>query len=226
MKAKKDYATELTEKIMNEIKTRFDKDIIFLSFDYDIEKDYSEIETELHKTMSYIIDSISPKIKLSKLNEINIQKTSVEFLNETFSPLFLYASINLVFKSLSLPKKTRELRTRISIRESNFIERVFTEDKKIIINHSQICNHYMAKELHGIMPKTNNGKIKFINIQKKHELLTRIEKNDKGENILRTGSQYPHIAHLLSKERRNSRSIPVLVIYNIGYGNHCIKRYL
>ncbi|OSO49003.1 hypothetical protein [Pseudomonas syringae] len=226
MKTKQEYATELTQMFMSEIKGKFDKEILLLSFDYDIEKDYSEMETKLHKTLTGLMGFISPKINLSKSNEIDIRKTSIEFLNDSFAPLFLYARINIAIRSISAPNRKRELGVRIVIRESDFIEKAFHGDGDITTDYTSICAHYMATALHGIMPKTSDGKIKFINIQKRHELLTRIEKNDKGENILRTGSQYPHIAHLLRKERKNSRSIVVWVIYNVGYGNNIIKRYL
>lgn len=227
MKTKKEYATELTEMFMSEIKRKFDKDILLLSFDYDIEKDYSEIETATHKTISDIVNFISPKIKLTALNEINIKNTCIEFLGGFFDDLFLYARLHICVNPIKKIKKKRVLTVMITIKTNRTPFTKIEDSERIIsTDYEYIYDEYLSTALHGIMPKTSEGKIKFINIQKRHELLTRIKKNDKGENILRTGSQYPHIAHLLSKDRKNSRSIVVWVIYNVGYGNNIIKRYL
>ncbi|HGN0662069.1 TPA: hypothetical protein ACKTGI_002761 [Pseudomonas aeruginosa] len=220
MKTKQEYATELTEKFMSEIKSKFDKDILLLSFDYDIEKDYSEIETKIENTFSKLTEQLANNIKLSTLTEIDIRKSGFEFINAEFVGLLIFAKLRLSINPIKSKRKSRTLEVKIIIRETIY------EENRLCIYHNLPIDEEISNQLYGIMPKSSDGKIKFVDIKKRHELLTRVTKNDKGENILRTGSQYSHIAHLLSKEKNNSKSIPVLVIYNIGYGNNCIKRYL
>ena len=220
MKTKQEYATELTEKFMSEIKSKFDKDILLLSFDYDIEKDYSEIETKIENTFSKLTEQLANNIKLSTLTEIDIRKSGFEFINAEFVGLLIFAKLRLSINPIKSKRKSRTLEVKIIIRETIY------EENRLCIYHNLPIDEEISNQLYGIMPKSSDGKIKFVDIKKRHELLTRVTKNDKGENILRTGSQYSHIAHLLSKEKKNSKSIPVLVIYNIGYGNNCIKRYL
>ncbi|MBK3506635.1 hypothetical protein [Pseudomonas sp. MF6747] len=220
MKEKKEYATELTEMFMGKIKSKFDKDILLLSFDYDIEKDYSEIETKIATTLSNMIEQLKSNIKLSILTEIDLRKSEFEFINAEFVGLLILAKLRLSINPIKSKRKSRILEVKIILRETIY------KENRLCIYHTLPIAEEISNQLYGIMPKSSDGKIKFVDIKKRHELLTRVKKNDKGENILRTGSQYSHIAHLLSKEKKNSKSIPVWVIYNIGYGNNCIKRYL